>query len=237
MPGASLRDRVWEALGAVMDPELDEAVTELGFVEECRVDEAGVASVRLRLPTYFCAPNFAWMMVSDAHDAVSGVQGVTRAEIRLEDHFAGDEINAGVAGAAGFAATFEGEASTDLSELRAAFRAKAYIAALERLWRAGGLAASPPVELVALRLADVADTPDKRRLLRRRGDLGLGERPGDPLFVDEHGEPITAGALPGWLRRARMVRVNIEGNAELCRALLRTRYHLGELERSLAGEA
>ena len=32
----------------------------------------GIAPVHLRLPTYFCAPNFAFLMVADAYDAVSG---------------------------------------------------------------------------------------------------------------------------------------------------------------------
>ena len=54
------------------DPELDEPVTELGFVASCTVSKAGVAVVRLRLPTYFCAPNFAYLMVADAYDAVRG---------------------------------------------------------------------------------------------------------------------------------------------------------------------
>ena len=57
----------------------------------------GVAGVRLRLPTYFCAPNFAFLMVADAYDAVSQVDGVRRAEVVLEDHFASDAINGGVA--------------------------------------------------------------------------------------------------------------------------------------------
>ncbi len=34
--------------------------------------------MRLRLPTYFCAPNFAFLMVADAYDAVSAVPGVPR---------------------------------------------------------------------------------------------------------------------------------------------------------------
>ncbi len=50
----------------------------------------GTTEVHLRLPTYFCAPNFAFLMVADAYDAVSSVPGVTRAVILLDDHFAGE---------------------------------------------------------------------------------------------------------------------------------------------------
>ena len=48
---------VLAALGEVRDPELDRPITDLGFVADVRIG-AGVR-VELRLPTYFCAPNFA----------------------------------------------------------------------------------------------------------------------------------------------------------------------------------
>ncbi|HVV19303.1 MAG TPA: iron-sulfur cluster assembly protein, partial [Pseudonocardiaceae bacterium] len=66
---------VWAALATVRDPELDEPLTDLGFVASCEVSAAGAVAVRLRLPTYFCAPNFAFLMVADAYDAVSAVPG------------------------------------------------------------------------------------------------------------------------------------------------------------------
>src|SRR5215472_6327669 len=89
------------ALATVRDPELDEPITTLGFVTSCTVSADGDARVRLRLPTYFCAPNFAFLMVADAYDAVSGVAGVRSTEVVLEDHFASDAINGGVAAQAG----------------------------------------------------------------------------------------------------------------------------------------
>ena len=61
--------RVLAALETVRDPELDEPITSLGFVTSCTVSADGDAQVRLRLPTYFCAPNFAFLMVADAYDA------------------------------------------------------------------------------------------------------------------------------------------------------------------------
>ena len=94
--------QVWRALGTVRDPELDEPVTALGFVASCTLSDDGTAEVHLRLPTYFCAPNFAYLMVADAHDAVCAVPGVRRAVVVLDDHFAADAINAGVAARAGF---------------------------------------------------------------------------------------------------------------------------------------
>ena len=55
------------ALETVRDPELDEPITSLGFVASCTVSADGDAEVRLRLPTYFCAPNFAYLKIGRAH--------------------------------------------------------------------------------------------------------------------------------------------------------------------------
>src|SRR5438270_12032232 len=101
---------VLAALATVRDPELDEPITSLGFVSSCTVSAAGDTTVRLRLPTYFCAPNFAFLMVADAYDALAATEGVRSVDVVLEDHFASAAINQGVAARAGFARSFDGEA-------------------------------------------------------------------------------------------------------------------------------
>ena len=113
----SATERILTALSAVRDPELDEPITSLGFIASCTVSADGDAEVHLRLPTYFCAPNFAFLMVADAYDAVSAADGVRRAEVVLDDHFAAPAINEGVAARAGFARSFDGEAVGELNEL------------------------------------------------------------------------------------------------------------------------
>ena len=115
-----LADAVVAALDTVRDPELDESIVRLNFVTSSTVD-GGRAEVRLRLPTYFCAPNFAYLMVADAFDAVRAVPGIESASIWLEDHFASDEINSGVAVGAGFVGSFPDEAAAELDELRRNF--------------------------------------------------------------------------------------------------------------------
>ena len=75
----TLADRVLAALGTVYDPELDEPITELGFVGACAVSGRGEVAVRLRLPTPQCAPNFAYLMAADAQAAALSVPEVTRA--------------------------------------------------------------------------------------------------------------------------------------------------------------
>jgi hypothetical protein len=165
---------------------------------------------------------------------VTAVEGVDRGDVALDDYFASDEINAGVASAAGFMGSFGGEATTELDDLRLTFYRKAYTAALERVWqrlRRQGLGFE---ELPAVLLGDVADHPDGQRLLRRREALGLGTQPHEPMLVDDEGRTIPPAQVARWLRRAQTVRVNMEGNGELCRGLLNARYHLGELEERLS---
>jgi hypothetical protein len=67
--------------------------------------------------------------------------------------------------------------------------------------------------------------------MERRARLGLDLSRQAPLLVRPNGEPIAAGDTARQLRFARTVRVSIEGNADLCRGLLHTRYGL-EVARS-----
>ncbi len=126
------RAQVFEALGTVYDPELDEPITTLGFVGSCVVD-GGEVAVRLRLPTPQCAPNFAFLMAADAAAAVRAVAGVRSVSVVLEDHYTGAEINAAVNRGEGFSDAFPGETEGDLDALRELFRRKALVARQARL--------------------------------------------------------------------------------------------------------
>lgn len=223
LSGTDVRSAVTAALSTVRDPELDESIVDLGFVTETSVVEGSV-KVRLRLPTYFCAPNFAYLMVADAYDAVTSVAGVDQVSVLLEDHFAAAEINAGVAAGAGFVGSFPDEAAAELHDLRRNFQRKAHAACLERAcarllksgWTIEGLSEA--------HLSDLPDSPERTSLLRRRADIGLPLHGDAPMFVDDDGEPVTADQLPLRLRYAQTVRVSIDGNAHFCRGLLTTRY-------------
>ncbi|MEB3372232.1 iron-sulfur cluster assembly protein [Saccharopolyspora mangrovi] len=213
-------DAVGRALADVVDPELDRPITELGFVARCEVDGDRV-EVDLRLPTYFCAPNFAYLMVSDAHDALIALPGVGSAAVRLLDHFASEEINAGVAAGEGFDAAFPGLSAGELDELRAVFLRKAHAAEQERL--AAGLlgAGRTHDELTSLTLGDI---PDAHALRRHRRRLGFRDDDAAPLLLDDSGLPLTVDELPARLRIARTTRFGIEANKSWCQGLLHTRY-------------
>ncbi len=216
-----LHDAVWAALETVLDPELDEPITDLDFVESCTVSEEGVATVGLRLPTFFCAPNFSFLMVADAYDAVSAVPGVTRADVTLADHHASTEINSGVAAQAGFVGSFagsdQGEAVAELDELRLQFFRKAALAGQDRVARPLVDAGVGPDELADTTLGAVPPSPDLTRLRERRAALGLPHGDDAPLLIHADGSRVTSAQVPLHLRRARLQRIGIETNGEYCK--------------------
>jgi metal-sulfur cluster biosynthetic enzyme len=220
----SLEAEVLSALATVLDPELDQPVTELGFVRSVTIDDDGV-EVHLRLPTSFCAPNFAFLMVSDAYDALAVVPSLGRIRVFLDDHHDSDKINHGLAAGAGYVGTFGVEAEDNLDELRSTFQRKAHFAAMERCCRsvlAGG--AWTLEELPLLELFDLPEGPLKSALLRRREAVGLPTGSHARVVVDHDGNPVAKSDVALWLRLAAATRVSIEGNAHFCRGLLATRY-------------
>ncbi len=197
------------ALETVRDPELDEPITSLGFVASCTVSGDGDAQVRLRLPTYFCAPNFAFLMVADAYDAVSALPGVRRAEVVLEDHFASDAINDGVAAHAGFVRSFDGEAVSELHDLRAAFLRKAVMAGTDQVCRPLLAAGADPAALLAMTLREVPPSRALDAAAQRRADLGLPAGDDAPLVID----PVTGAPVRPTRCRCTCARPRSPGSA------------------------
>ena len=221
---ADLELAVRDALGVVLDPELDEPITDLGFVRSIAVDEAGGVEVHLRLPTSFCSPNFAYLMSSDSKDVLTALDWTCRVVVRLDDHHDSDKINAGLAADAGYRGTFGHEAEKDLEELRTTFRRKAHTAAMERCLTAL-LRVEPDRDvesLVEVRIGDLEPGSHTEALLRRRTAVGLPLDTGALVLVDHDGS--SPDDVPLAVRRARSTRISIDGNAHFCRGLLRTRY-------------
>jgi metal-sulfur cluster biosynthetic enzyme len=222
-------EAVLDALSGVRDPEIDEPLTELGFVAGVDVDAPDVR-VRLRLPTYFCAPSFAYLMVADATAAVRALPGVGEVVLTLDDHFASEEINGATCAGGGFDDAFPGESIGELDELRDIFTRKAFTArqsrVCDRLVRAGRTFD----ELAALELGELEGGPDVARCIGLRRQMGIDASAGAPAFVLADGRPLDAGGFGRFMRVARLVRLSLEGNAGLCRSLLATRYGLPDPE-------
>lgn len=217
------------ALSKVRDPELDEALPDLGFVSAIE-EQGGRVTARLRLPTYFCAPNFAYLMAADAKTALLSIPGVTEVNVVLEDHFASDEINSGVGANESFRATFEGLANDELGDLRALFNRKAFLVRQEKLCNELLDAGVRPEVLPSLRLADLPSSAAAKRYLERRDELGLDMSPAAPVVVTGDGTRVPGARIDEHLRFARTIRVSVEGNAGLCRGLLATRYGVSDPE-------
>ena len=218
----TLEARALLTLAGVYDPELDEPITRLGFVESCVISDAGDVHVRLRLPTPQCAPNFAYLMAADARAALRRLPDARSVTVTLQDHYTAAEINAAVARDAGFDGAFPGETEGDLAALRALFQRKALLARQGRVC-AALLAGCSPERLVTLRVADLPDIHEARRCVALRRELGLPHGPDAPAFVAGDGSPIPAEQLRRWLRRAQLVGTSLESNGGLCRSLLAAR--------------
>ncbi|MCW0212270.1 MAG: iron-sulfur cluster assembly protein [Pseudonocardia sp.] len=217
------REQALAALDAVIDPELDEPITELGFVRSLDVD-GGRVTVHLRLPTSFCSPNFAYLMASDSKDALVALPWTREVVVELDDHHDSELINRGLAADAGYRGTFAHEAEDSLDGLRETFRRKAHTAAMERVLTRMLRAGLAEADLGDVTLGDLPDDDATRALLRRRAAIGLGAGPGLPVLVDHAGTTYRAEEVPLRLRMARATRISIDGNAHFCRGLLATRY-------------
>jgi metal-sulfur cluster biosynthetic enzyme len=223
-----LREQVLDALSQVYDPELDEPITTLRFIGSLDVSPDGDVDLLLRLPTPQCAPNFAFLMASDARHAVRAVPGVASVSVVLEDHYTGDEINGALARGRGFTAAFPGETEDDdLEALRELFIRKALVARQAGVCDgllAEGLSAE---QVIAHRVRDLPDTSEARRCLQLRAQLGIVGDPDAPGFVLADGKPLRVEELERWLRMARLMRVSLEANSGICRSLLQFRHDLG----------
>src|SRR5580704_4699855 len=96
MTNGNHTQEIWSALDTVTDPELDESVISLEFITLVEVQSESNVRIEFRLPTYWCAPNFAFLMASDMRDAVTDIPWVRSVRVELLDHFSAELINRGV---------------------------------------------------------------------------------------------------------------------------------------------
>src|SRR5580704_14276321 len=150
---------VWSALDTVTDPELDESVTSLEFVTSVQIQEGNDVRIEFRLPTYWCAPNFAFLMASDMRDAVTELPWVEKVTVELLDHFSADLINRGVALKQDFRDAFPGETDDDLSAIRLKFLGKAFERRQELLIRHLLANGRDPAWITAVSLRELMSLP------------------------------------------------------------------------------
>jgi metal-sulfur cluster biosynthetic enzyme len=237
MAGLDRREEVWSALNAVTDPEIDESVVSLEFVTEVNIDSSNRVEIDFRLPTYWCAPNFAFLMASDMRDAVTALEWVKDVSVRLFDHFSADLINRSVALRQDFRDAFPGETDDDLSAIRQKFLGQAFERRqellLQRLMARGyggdWIASVLLSELVDLRLDQEGDSLRNLYLfIRRKIDPNVGENA--LAFITQDGMPLNSQELKSYLRKIAATRRNAEFNGFICRSLLSERVKRSQSE-------
>ncbi|MFC6823823.1 metal-sulfur cluster assembly factor [Halopelagius fulvigenes] len=198
-PNTPTGDAVRAALDTVTDPELDRSIVELDYVDEVRIESADESSadretasrdsgdsgarviVEFTLPTAWCSPAFAWMMASDARDAVESMAGVAECTVRLREHMHETEVNEGVNGGRSFADSFP-DAEGGVAEVRATLDSKARVArqydAVEALLDAG----LRHEQVAEVTRGDLEPLPSEGRMAVYLRDRSVGvEVPSAPL--------------------------------------------------------
>ncbi|MGQ0563937.1 MAG: iron-sulfur cluster assembly protein [Gemmobacter sp.] len=231
-------EQVWARLDLVMDPELDEPLTDMGFIEAVAVTGPGIVAVSFRLPTYWCSPNFAFLMAEGIKRQVEALPWVTEAVVTLEDHMAAAEMNAAIKAGASFGTVFADlQPDEDLRALREKFDQKAFQRRQEVVIKALRDQGMPVDQIVALPRAAleaaVFGDPDavrqQGRYLALLQSRGLAPRPQDPAFTEWSGTPLTAEGFAAYMGLLRSVRINMEFSGSLCRGLKQSRYKEADL--------
>lgn len=233
---AARQREVISRLDRVTDPELDEPVTDLGFVTAVDVDDRRV-HVHFRLPTYWCAANFAFLMADDMRREIAGLPWVEGVTVELGEHMYAETINRGLDEGRSFDDTFGAEACGEgLAAVRRTFARKSFQRRQEQMLQVllgAGRTAEAVVVLTVRQLRALPADPGIdagigtviARYLDRRGvPTGSAFDEEDLAFVDVEGRAIRPASLGTYLRGLRGVAVNMEFNGSLCRGLLAARY-------------
>ncbi len=230
---AERRQDVELALADVLDPELDEPLIDLGFIDNLRIDGDAVR-IQLRLPTFWCSANFVYIMGEDMIAALNNVPWLSSIRIELVDHFAAKKINDGLAKGLSFQEVFGAEAADGLDAIRVTFRDKSYLSRQAKVIQALRREKEPADAIVAMTIADLqrrTDMADRssakevRRYLealRLRSETAANNQ--SLAFVDLDGLAIPANRLLDYLRETRKICGSVEANAEMCRILFAARY-------------
>ncbi|TXH82771.1 MAG: DUF59 domain-containing protein [Rhizobium sp.] len=229
----SRQGELWRRFESVNDPELDEPVTDMGFIEHATIAADGQVDVGFRLPTYWCSPNFAFLMLDDVRSALEALSWSPRYHITLHDHMFAEEVNKGIADGKSFKEIFGSLAEdADLEDLREKFRVKAFKRRQEAVildFRAIGMTDSDIVAITCATFdAHAFGSEEAAKHKARYREAWFARFPdlssNAAMIVNYEGGRIGSGALSTHLADLRSVRINMEFNGALCRGLKHTRY-------------
>jgi len=237
-----LKQNVLRALSTVTDPELDEPITDLGFVKDLSISNDGRVSLDLVTSTFWCSPNFVYMMLEEARDVVLKLGGINEVRVHLDGHHDSDRINEAINAGKSFSDCYGAEANGNLVELNRMIRTRALRSRLFSMATTLSKHGFSPEQLVDLSQQDVTSDGDSIVVTSPRGTVSISDfedvrsvsrylrfreriKPsGGPLVVwDLDGNPPKRDGFGSALKEARLARANFSLNAEMCRALLESR--------------
>jgi len=223
-------DEVWAALERVTDPEIDESVTKLEFVTRVEIEDGSRVRIEFRLPTYWCAPNFAFLMASDMRDTVEDLPWVEGASVELLDHFSATLINRSVALKQDFRDAFPGETDGDLSQIRRLFLGKSYQRRQELLMRHALRSGIEASWLTRATLRELRELPLDEEGVSLRNlyvfawrRIHIGSDDEQLAFMTIDRGPLNLDELKDYLRLVAGVRRTADFNGLICRGLLAAR--------------
>ena len=235
-------DDVLRALSRVYDPELDRPITELGFVRSVKVGDT--VEVEITTSTFWCSPNFIYMMLVDARREVAEelrIQ-VDKVRVYIRDHLDEERINRCVSEGLSFRECFGEEATGDLELLRRVFKEKSLRSRLYQLALVMKRKGLTYEDIVSLRVESVVDRGDLvelrlgQRVITFSGEEASVVRSYLDFIARNFGrvEYLAIWDLNGsrptvWQLRelvegaGRVIKLNFDVNAVLCRLLLESR--------------
>lgn len=241
------RSAVRDRLDRVNDPELDESIVELKYIDQVRIEGTAI-TVRFRLPTAWCSPAFAWMMATGIRDEVSALSAVEDVRVRLIDHMHNEKINHGVNQRLAFEEVFE-DAESDVEAVRHELDRKARIA---RQYQAMSVLFDEGVQsdqIARLTRSDITfreggDDDDRQAIVALQGgalyitvaaepiegylekaeQTAVVEQPDEELFKTPEGDSIDTEDVEQVYARTRLAKSNMNGQGGICAELNESRY-------------
>ena len=218
------------AIAGVRDPEIDENIAALNFI--VGVEVAGdVASVSLRLPTFWCPANFVYLMAGEMRRAVLALPWVRPSNSGWWITSRRTRSTGRSSEGLGFAEAFPAHAEDDLASLRRRFDGKAYLmrqGAVVSILRRRGMSDGSIVEATADALDRMAASDDELaaawaatgRNGRRWGSRRMRRGGSSSTWTGRRSPPRD---LAAHLRRIRGVTTSASANGEMCRMLMAAR--------------
>ena len=231
-----LRD-IKNCLKTVFDPELDESIVDLGFVSNIKIKTDCSVFIELKLPTYFCSANFAWIMCYDSKKAIEKLSWVLDVEVALIDHFVMNKVNKGLKNNETFSSIFGADKANDIAKLRIKFDKKAFLNRqylLIQFLRKKNLLDCEIINMTldnltifASKFYDDEFNKNLRRYESLKDKLIKNKKNINFAFLGLDGSKIQENNLLDHLRTLRRTTGSITANSEMCKILMKERYAAG----------